>query len=129
MRSSHDDVMVYMSAADVLVLPSYSEGLPTVLVEAGSARLPVIASQVGGIPELLAPDRGVLLPDIQPDTIRAALDHFSTHRDQTRAAADRLHDLVVERYDVDRNAARLVELYHDIAPGLRGAKAASGSAA
>ena len=44
----HDAVARYMSAADVLVLPSYSEGLGSVLVEAGSLGLPVIASAVGG---------------------------------------------------------------------------------
>ena len=51
----HAEIVRYMSAADVLVLPSYSEGLPTVIVEAGSVGLPVIASRVGGIPELIGP--------------------------------------------------------------------------
>jgi len=49
-----------MSAADVLVLPSLREGLPTVLVEAGSIGLLVVAGAVGGIPDLLADGRGAL---------------------------------------------------------------------
>ena len=53
----HDDVVRHMSAADVLVLPSHAEGLPTVVVEAGSLGLPVIATAVGGLPELLGRPR------------------------------------------------------------------------
>jgi teichuronic acid biosynthesis glycosyltransferase TuaC len=113
----HDDVLTFMSAADVLVLPSYSEGLPTVLVEAGSARLPVIASRVGGIPELIGSDRGVLLTDIAPATLEAALHQFEGDRVGAAHAAERLYRFVHERYDVDRNAESLVAIYRDVAPG------------
>ncbi len=65
----HDEVAGYMSAADVLVLPSHREGLPTVLVEAGSLGLPVIASAVGGIPALLGEDRGAILPAVTSEAI------------------------------------------------------------
>ena len=46
----HEEVMHYLSAADVLVLPSYSEGLPTVLVEAGSALVSGVAERGWGVP-------------------------------------------------------------------------------
>ncbi len=107
----HDDVVLYMSAADVLVLPSYGEGLPTVLVEAGSLGLPVIASAVGGIPELLGADRGTILPEVSAGSIAAALDGFRADRDAADAAAKRLGEHVVDAYDVDRNAAVLVDHY------------------
>lgn len=114
----HDAVIRAMSGADVFVLPSYTEGMPTVLVEAGSMRLPVIASRVGGIPELLGEDRGVLLPEVSPEYLKAALLAFVADRDAARASADRLHDVVLDRYDVDRNASRLLDLYRSVAPGL-----------
>ena len=107
----HADVVRYMSAADVLVLPSQTEGLPTVLVEAGSLRLPVIASSVGGIPELLGDDRGAILSEISAEGIMAALRTFVGHRDEAEQAAERLRELVVETYDVDRNAAGVIECY------------------
>jgi teichuronic acid biosynthesis glycosyltransferase TuaC len=115
---SHDDVIRYMSAADTLVLPSHTEGLPSVLVEAGSLGLPVIASAVGGIPELLGADRGSLLPDVSPTSIAAALTHFADHRAEADAAAGRLRELVLRDYDVDTNARRLLEWYRTVAPGF-----------
>ena len=113
----HADVSTYMSAADVLVLPSHREGLPTVLVEAGSLGLPVIASAVGGIPELLGGDRGTLLPDTSAPSIAAALRAFAADRPAADLAADRLRAHVLRDYDVDTNAARLIEAYRTATSG------------
>ncbi len=107
----HAEVIRFMAAADVLVLPSYSEGLPTVLVEAGALGLPVIASSVGGIPELLGDGRGTLLPDISAEAIRSALATFVGDHDQAKRAADRLREHVLTSYDVQRNTERLIECY------------------
>ncbi len=114
----HDDVVRYMSAADVLILPSHREGLPTVLVEAGSLGLPVIASDVGGIPELLGRDRGTLLAGQSAAAIAAALTGFRAGRGAAQAAARRLRAYVMEMYDVDVNAARLLACYRSVAADL-----------
>ena len=107
----HGDVARYMSAADVLVLPSHGEGLPTVLVEAGSLGLPVIASAVGGIPDLLGADRGVVLGEVSSWAIGAALDEFERGRSAATAAAARLRAFVLAEHDGDTNAGRLLEIY------------------
>ena len=103
-----------MSAADVLVLPSHREGLPTVLIEAGSVGLPVIASAVGGIPELLADGRGTILQDVTAEAIAAALTAFETDRSTAAAAAARLRTYVLTEHDVDTNAERLLHIYQSV---------------
>lgn len=120
-QQPHDVALEWMSAADVLVLPSYGEGLPTVLVEAGFLGLPVIASRVGGIPDLLGGgERGTLLPDISGNSVTAALTSFVADRGRARARAEKLRTYVRERYDVNRNAAALLGHYRAITPALIG---------
>ncbi len=109
------EVVRYMSAADVLVLPSHREGLPTVLVESGILGLPVIASAVGGIPDLLADGRGTVLPEISSDAITQALLHFVARRDDAEVAAGRLRQHVRDVHDADGNAKHLLDLYRSVA--------------
>jgi glycosyltransferase involved in cell wall biosynthesis len=56
-----DDVKAYFAMADVFVLPSHTEGSPNVLLEAMSMGLPVVATSVGGIPELVTHEVDALL--------------------------------------------------------------------
>ena len=56
-----DDVARWMAAADVVTLPSYSEGHPHVLVEALACGRPVVATPVGGVPEVVDADAGLLV--------------------------------------------------------------------
>ena len=59
---SFDDVAEWMTAANLVTLPSYAEGCPNTIVEALACGRPVVATDVGGIPEILGPDCGCLVP-------------------------------------------------------------------
>ena len=64
---NHEDIPLWISAADMLVLPSLSEGRPNVILEALSCEVPVVATDVGGIPELMIEgETGYLVPAKSP---------------------------------------------------------------
>lgn len=113
-RRANAEVARHMRAADVLVLPSHGEGLPTVVVEAGSLALPVIASRVGGIPELLDPGRGILLNEISAAAVADALRRVAADRPAAARMGEALRAHVETAYDVDINARRLADLYRDV---------------
>ena len=62
----HDDLPVWYRAANLTVLPSWSEGIPNVLLESMAARVPFVASQVGGIPEIATEGIDCLVPPGDP---------------------------------------------------------------
>lgn len=64
----------WLRAADLFVLPSRSEGIPNVLLEASACGTPYVASRVGGIPEIAALGAGVLVPPEQPQALAGAID-------------------------------------------------------
>jgi glycosyltransferase involved in cell wall biosynthesis len=69
----HDLIPVWMNAADLVCLPSYHEGVPNVLLEAIACGVPVLATDVGGIPEAVTRQSGVLVPPEDPEALRTAL--------------------------------------------------------
>jgi teichuronic acid biosynthesis glycosyltransferase TuaC len=69
-----DGVALWMAAADLVTLPSYKEGCPNVVLEALAAGRPVVASDVGGIPELMDHSSGRLVPAMDSGALAAALD-------------------------------------------------------
>lgn len=64
----------WMNAADVLCLPSHSEGYPNVLVEALACGTPVVATDVGGAREIVDDSNGIVVPLRQPEALAAALE-------------------------------------------------------
>jgi teichuronic acid biosynthesis glycosyltransferase TuaC len=69
-----EGVAMWMAAADLVTLPSYSEGCPNVVVEALAAGRPVVASDVGGIPELMNETSGRMVPAKDTNALAGALD-------------------------------------------------------
>jgi glycosyltransferase involved in cell wall biosynthesis len=108
-----EDLPSYYNVADVFVLPSKSgEGLPLVALEAMACGLPVIATNVGGIKEIMVKDYGKLVPPNEPELLAEAIldfakDDFSSRRGELRAVAE-------ERFGWDANVERLAEIYEEL---------------
>jgi glycosyltransferase involved in cell wall biosynthesis len=86
-KRRHTEVPDWIAASDVLVLPSRREGCPNVILEALASGRPVVAANVGGVPELLSEQSGILVSPDDPIALGAGL----------RAALDRDWDPVALR--------------------------------
>ncbi len=69
-----DQVAIWMAAANLVTLPSYMEGCPNVVLEALACGRPVVATHVGGIPEIMNDECGSLVPPRDADALAAAVD-------------------------------------------------------
>ncbi len=106
------EVPRHMGESDLFVLPSFSEGLPLVLVEALACGLPLVATRCGGPEELVQAGMGKLVEVKEVEGlargIEAVLDHYG---DYDRQAIRRCAE---EKYDYRRIAARLFEVYEEV---------------
>ena len=75
-----DEVARWMAAADLVTLPSYKEGCPNVVIEALASGRPVVATDVGGIPELMDSRSGRLIPPRDVPALTSALDQVLSER-------------------------------------------------
>jgi colanic acid/amylovoran biosynthesis glycosyltransferase len=103
-------------AARALVLPSFAEGLPVVIMEAMALRRPVISTFVAGIPELIeSGEHGWLIPAGDVDALAAAmLTCLDTPVETIARMGHAARTRVLERHDVDKEAAKLVDLFQSL---------------
>lgn len=86
------------AAIDALVLPSHTEGLPRVLLEAGATERPVVATRVGGVPEVVIDgETGLLVPPRSPERLAAGIDELFGERDPA-AMGTAARELVVDEF-------------------------------
>lgn len=110
---SSDDVRKEILAARGLVVPSLSEGLPVVIMEAMALRRPVLSSCVGGIPELVKPGRnGWLFASGSVDALATAVEDFlARSTEELRRMGDAAHKCVTARHCIETEAGKLATLF------------------
>lgn len=108
-----DQVRAEILASRALVLPSFAEGLPVVLMEAMALRRPVITTFVAGIPELVRDgENGWLVPAGDVDRLAAAIEEcLVASPAEIARRGDAARTRVLARHDVDREAGRLARLF------------------
>jgi phenylacetate-CoA ligase len=113
------ELVSLLRSADCLVLPSHGEAMPMVVLEAAACGLPVIATAVGGVPEMVT-TRGsdgartslaTLVPPRDPEALASAMQTMAADGDYRRDAGRRLRAHVAARFSSERQAARLLRLY------------------
>jgi len=110
---SGDRVREELLAARALVLPSFAEGLPVVLMEAMALRRPVLATYIAGIPELVEPGRsGWLVPAGSVDELVAAMQEcLALPPAVIREMGDAGHDRIIARHLIKSEVSKLAELF------------------
>lgn len=94
---SESSLFGWYAQADAFVSPSRAEGLPTVVLEAMAAGLPVIASDTGGVQTLVSPENGWWVPPQDPAALAAALREVAEAGEARRRALGKASRLIVER--------------------------------
>ena len=112
---SSDQVRAELLAARAMVLPSFAEGLPVVIIEAMALRRPVLTTYVAGIPELVEDGRnGWLFPAGSVDKLVDAMANcLSMDLDQLQLMGDAARERVLLRHDVDTEVAKLARHFRD----------------
>ena len=107
-----NDVPAQLAASDVFALWSNSEGMPMSVVEAMAVGLPIVASAVGGIPELVEDDvTGLLLAAGDEAALSTALNRLLKDPELRRRLGAAGRERAVERFDIPRFHAAHLELY------------------
>jgi glycosyltransferase involved in cell wall biosynthesis len=110
-----NNVEVYFGAADVLVNPSHSEGSPYVLLEAMAAGLPIVATAVGGVPEMVENNETALLvPDNDPQAMADAIACLLSDRKLAVQLAENAGKLVSSRFSPEAYVRSLAEVYREV---------------
>ncbi len=107
-----DNALKYLKSLDIFLLPSLSEGLGLSLLEAGLAALPVVASAVGGIPEIISDgENGILVPPQNPQKIIAALERVVGDEKYRLKLGENLRTTVQKDFSLEKMIAATLTLY------------------
>jgi glycosyltransferase involved in cell wall biosynthesis len=99
--------------ADLLVFPTYHEGLPYTLLESLAAGVPVITTHVGGIPEAVEDGvHGVFVEPRDPEALAGAIRTMLSDRERLRMMSEACIMSARKRFGIERLAAQFDELYH-----------------
>jgi glycosyltransferase involved in cell wall biosynthesis len=109
------DVPLILSAADLHVSASHTEGLPNNIIEAMCAGLPVVATAVGGTAELVGHEEtGLLVPRGDPDSLGRAVVRLANDAHLRRQWGNAGRDRIVQHFGVERTAEAFQQLYREL---------------
>jgi glycosyltransferase involved in cell wall biosynthesis len=102
------------AAADLAVLCSDNEGTPVSLIEAAAAGLPAVATDVGGVGEVVSEGTGILVPPDDPQALADAIQAMATDPNRRQAAGLAARDRAISKYSAERLIADVDSLYREL---------------
>lgn len=113
---NHEDIPLWISASDILVLPSLSEGRPNVILEALACEVPVVATDVGGIPELMVDgETGYLVPPKSPDELSRKINKLLDDKNRREKMGKFGRKCIIQRgLTWEAHAKTTVDIYQEL---------------
>jgi len=111
-EKKHEEIPLWMSAADILILPSYSEGLPNVVMEALSCGTPAIVTDVGGCPEVVKDgETGFVVPVGDVEALMDRIKYLIENEDLREKMGKLGREDMIERYEREKVIGKLKDIY------------------
>ena len=109
------DVRPYLAASDVLLLPSYREGFPNVVIQAGAMGLPSIVSDISGCNEIIIDHKnGIIIPKQDSEALYNAMRRLASETELTRLLAASARGLVATRYAQSEVWRATLDMYNSL---------------
>jgi glycosyltransferase involved in cell wall biosynthesis len=103
---------LYLKAFDIFTLTSISEALPYALVEAGNAELAIVASEVGGIPEIIEDKKsGLLVTPRDTEEIKSDIESLLNNPEKIRNLGKNLKEKIEKEFGFEKMISKTLDLY------------------
>jgi len=110
-----EDAMENLKASSLLVIPSRMESIPQVIKEAFYLKIPIIATNVGGIPELITDNKtGILIPPNDPKSLENAINKLLVDNQTSKRLSDAGYEFVMENLTWEILLPKYVKFYEDL---------------
>ena len=110
-----DHAMENLKASSILVIPSRMESIPQVIKEAFYLKIPIIATNVGGIPELITNDKtGILIPPNDPEILQNSINQLLADNKKSKILADNGYEFVINNLTWENLLPKYVKFYEDL---------------
>ena len=110
-----EDAMENLKASSLLVIPSRIESIPQVIKEAFYLKIPIIATNVGGIPELITDNKtGILIPPNDPKSLENAINKLLVDNQTSKRLSDAGYEFVMENLTWEILLPKYVKFYEDL---------------
>jgi glycosyltransferase involved in cell wall biosynthesis len=109
-----DDVRGVLAASDLMVLPSEHEAFGRAVAEAMLMEKPVVATNVGGLPELITPDTGLLVPVSNPNELHSAIKSILNDPGRKFKMGKCGRERAVSLFSLDRYTNQMVQVFEEL---------------